>query len=111
MDHESTVIKEKERKLANYLETSTTEEVLNEVQQHIPSLRSQTHIFYKLNQFTIPHSVKNTLIYYLLATNKKALATQKMLKLAYLCSKHNINSAIAAIQFFKKYNVIRSHYG
>ncbi|WP_428911470.1 hypothetical protein [Niallia sp. Krafla_26] len=106
--HNETIIEEKERKLAHYLEASTTEEVLIEVQQHFPSLRTQSHILYKLNQLTLPHSVKNTLIYYVVATNKKALATQKLFKLASLCKKHNINSAKAAIDFFKKYNVLRS---
>jgi replication initiation and membrane attachment protein DnaB len=105
---EVTNLEEKERRLANYLETSTTEEVINEVQTYIPSLCIQSHIFYKLNQLKLHHSVKNTLIYYVLATNKKALATQKLLKLASLCIKHNINSAQSAIHFFKKYYVIRS---
>jgi replication initiation and membrane attachment protein DnaB len=105
---EATILEEKERRLANYLETSTTEEVLNEVQKHIPTLCNQSHIFYKLNQFKLPNSVKNTLIYYGLATNKKVLAAQNLFKLANLCTKHNINSAQSAIHFFKKYDVIRS---
>lgn len=108
MPNDSIILEEKERKLANYLETSSTEEVLIEVQKHIPSLRTQTHIFSKLNQLKLPHSVKNTLIYYVLATNRKVLATQKLLKLASLCKKHDINSAQAAIHFFKKYYTMRS---
>ncbi|WP_338472244.1 hypothetical protein R4Z10_05730 [Niallia sp. XMNu-256] len=108
MHLETIVLEEKERKLANYLESSTTEEVFIEVQKHIPSLRTQSHAFYKLNQLKLPQSVKNTLIYYVLATSKKRLGTQKLLKLASLCKKHNINSAQAAIKFFKKYYVIRS---
>ena len=103
-----TILEEKERNLANYLETSSTEDILIEVQIHIPSLRTQSHIFYKLNRLKLPNSVKNTLIYYILATNKKTLATQKLLKLASLCKKHNINSAQAAIHFFKKYYVLQS---
>lgn len=108
MPVDTNIIEEKERKLANYLETSSTEEVLIEVQKHIPSLRTKFDVFYKLNQLKLPHSVINTLIYYVLVTNKKALAGHHLFNLANLCKKNNINSAQAAISFIKKYNVLRS---
>jgi replication initiation and membrane attachment protein DnaB len=97
------ILEEKERKLAHYLEASTTEEVLIEVQKHIPAFHSQLNIFKKLKDMKLPHSVINTLIYYVLATKKK-LVPNKLLKLADLCRKYNIKTSQAAITFFKHYH-------
>ena len=96
-------LEEKERKLVRYLESYTTEEVLKEAQEYIPSLRSDSDILRKVNKIKLPQSVINTLIYYILATNNQKTDTCKLLKLAVLCRKFNIKNAQAAITFFKQY--------
>ncbi len=99
----TTILEEKERKLAHYLEASTTEEVLIEVQKHVPAIHSQLNMISNLIDMKLPHSVINTLIYYVLATKKK-LAANILFKLADLCRRYNIKTSQAAITFFKQYH-------
>ncbi|MFC3882450.1 hypothetical protein ACFOU2_02600 [Bacillus songklensis] len=103
MYDDTNLLDEKERKLARYLEEYTTEEVLKEAQEYIPSLRSHSDILRKLSEKKLPQSVINTLIYYVLATNNEQPVTYKLLTLAGLCRKFNIKNAQAAITFFKQY--------
>jgi replication initiation and membrane attachment protein DnaB len=103
MNDDTNILEEKERKLARFFETYTTEEVLKEAQEYIPSLHSHSDILHKLNDMKLPQPVINTLIYYVLATNKHKLVTYKLLVLADLCRKFNIKDAQAAITFFKQY--------
>lgn len=103
MNDDTNILEEKERKLARYLEAYTTEEVLKEAQKHIPSLHSHSNIIRKLNEMKLPHPVINTLIYYVLATNKQKFVTYKLLALADLCRKFNVKNAQEAITFFKQY--------
>ncbi|KAA9028425.1 replication initiation and membrane attachment family protein [Niallia endozanthoxylica] len=103
MFDETVIIEEKERKLAEFLETNTTEDVLMEVQEYIPSLHPQSKVIRKLKEMKLPQPVINTLIYFVLATNKQTVAMNKLMTLADLCRKNNINSAQSAITFFKQY--------
>jgi replication initiation and membrane attachment protein DnaB len=103
MNCDTSFLDEKERKLARYLEEHTTEEVLKEAEEYIPSLRSHSDIFRKLSEMNIPQSVINTIIYYVLATNNQQLVTYQLLMLADLCRKCKIKNAQAAIAFFKQY--------
>jgi replication initiation and membrane attachment protein DnaB len=103
MHDDANILEEKERTLARYLEVYTTEEVLKEAQEYIPSLRSHSDVLRKLNKMKLPQPVINTLIYYVLATNNQKLITDKLLALADLCRKFNIKNAKEAIPFFKQY--------
>jgi replication initiation and membrane attachment protein DnaB len=105
MGYDPNLLNEKERILTNYLEKYTTDEVLTEVQKYIPFLRSYSHILRNLRKMRIPHSVINTLIYYVLATNNQQ--PSQLLKLAALCRKFNIKNAHAAIAFLKKYYIFQ----
>ena len=103
MQNATNILEKKERKLARYLEAYTTEEVLKEAQNYIPSLRSHSDDLHKLNEMKLPPSVVNTLIYYVLATNNHNLMTYKLLELADLCRKFNIKNTMTAITFFKQH--------
>lgn len=103
MFDETIIIEEKERKLAEFLEANTTEDVLMEVQEYIPSLHPKSKVISKLKEMKLPQPVINTLIYFVLATNKQTFATTKLMTLADLCRKNNISSAQSAITFFKQY--------
>lgn len=103
MHDDSNIMKEKERRLVRYFEAYTTEEVLKDAQKYLPSLCSHLDIIRKLNEMKISQPVINTLIYYVLATNKQKFVTDKLLNLANLCRKFNIKNAQAAITFFKQY--------
>jgi replication initiation and membrane attachment protein DnaB len=103
MDTETSLLEEKERKLADYLESSTTEDVLIEVAHRFPSTCKQWSVFQKLNEIKLPNPVKNTLIFYTLVTSKKSITLKKILDLAGLCKKYNIKTAQSAITFFKQY--------
>ncbi|WP_071394032.1 replication initiation and membrane attachment family protein [Bacillus tuaregi] len=103
MFDETIILEEKERKLAEFLEANTTEEVLMEVQEYVPSLTPQSKVIQKLKEMKLPQPVINTLIYFVLATNKQSLATAKLMALADLCRKYNISNAQSAITFFKQY--------
>ena len=108
--HDATIIlEEKERKLVLYLETHTTEEIMKEVQECNPSLRSHSDILYNLKKMKLRQSVLNTLIFYVLATNKQKLVTNKLLLLGDLCRRFNIKNAHAAITFFKQYYSFNNH--
>ena len=96
-------LKEKERKLTRYLETNTTEEIINEMQECNPSLRIQSDILYRLKQTMLTQPVLNTIIFYVFATNKHKLLKDNLLFLGDLCKKFNIKSAQAAITLFKQY--------
>ncbi len=109
LDEETIILKEKERKLTRYLETHTTEEVIKEVQECNPSLCIHSDIFRKLNKMRLTQPVLNTLIFYVLATNKQKLVTDKLLLLGDLCKKFNIKNAQAAITFFKQYYSFNSY--
>ncbi|MBA9025571.1 hypothetical protein [Peribacillus huizhouensis] len=100
---DSELLEAKERKLARFLEAHSTEEVFNEIQEYMPSIRSRSDILRKLNEMKLPPSVIKTLIYYVLATNKQKFVTYKLLALANLCKKLNIQDAQGAITFFKQY--------
>ena len=106
-----TLAEEKESKLAQYLEEYATEEVIREVQESHSSLLSDTDDFYKLKESKLPQSVINTLIFYILATNKQKLETYKLSTLAGLCQKLNIRNAQEAITFLKQYYSYRTHIG
>jgi replication initiation and membrane attachment protein DnaB len=103
MHDDTKLLEAKERKLARYLEAYSTEEVLKEVQEYIPSLSTHPDILRKLSEMKLPPPVINTLIYYALATNKQKFGTYKLLALADLCIKFNIRNAQVAITFFKQY--------
>lgn len=100
--HKAT-IKEKERKLTQYLETHTTEEVIKEVQYCNPSLRFHSDILRMLKKMKLTQPVLNTLIFYVLVTNKQKLVIDKLLVLGDLCRKLNIKNAHSAVIFFKQY--------
>ncbi|WP_078410688.1 replication initiation and membrane attachment family protein [Priestia abyssalis] len=97
------ILEEKERKLVQYLESCTTEEILKEAQEYTPSLRSHSSLLRKLSEMKLPQPVVNTLIYYTLATNDQKPVAYKLLTLAALCRKLNIKNAQTAITFFKLY--------
>jgi replication initiation and membrane attachment protein DnaB len=103
MQDTTIILEEKERKLALYLETHTTEEIMNEVQECNPSLRPHSDLLYHLKKMRLPQSVLNTLIFYVIATNQHKLVTNKLLFLGDLCRKCNIKNAYAAITFVKQY--------
>lgn len=103
------LLKEKERKLTQYLETHTTEEVIKEVQDCNPSICFHSDILCKLNKMKLTQPVLNTLIFYVLATDKQKLVADKLLFLGDLCRKFNIKNAQAAITFFKKYYSFNSY--
>jgi replication initiation and membrane attachment protein DnaB len=109
MHKDTNILEEQERKLVHYLEAYTTEEVLKEAQNYIPSLRSHSDDLHKLNEMKLPPSVVNTLIYYVLATNNQNLKTYKLLELAELCRKFNIKNTKTAIPFFKQHYQCRSN--
>ena len=107
--HDATIIlEEKERKLVLYLETHTTEEIMRSTECN-PSLRSHSDILYNLKKMKLRQSVLNTLIFYVLATNKQKLVTNKLLLLGDLCRRFNIKNAHAAITFFKQYYSFNNH--
>lgn len=103
MPNNSISLAEKERKLAQFLESHTIEELMIKVHAYCPSLRSHSDILHRLSKMELSPAVQNTLILYSLATNKQNLLTHKVLVLANLCRKLNIKSAQAAIMFFKQY--------
>jgi replication initiation and membrane attachment protein DnaB len=103
MQNDTISLEEKERKLAQFLEAHTTEDLMIKVQTYYPSFRSHSDILHKLSKMELSSSVQNTLILYSLATNKQNRLTHKVLGLANLCKKLNIKSAHAAIMFFKQY--------
>jgi len=103
MPNDTTILEEKERTLAQYLESITTDELLKEVQAHTPSIRPHSNIHGKLTEMKLPQPVKNTLIYYVLATTKHKFVTYKLLVLSDLCRKFNIKNSQEAITFFKQY--------
>jgi replication initiation and membrane attachment protein DnaB len=102
-------IEEKERKLARYLETHSTEEVIKEVQECNPTLYVHSDILCKLNKMKLTQPVLNTLIFYVLVTNKQKLVTYKLFALGDLCRKFNIKNAHSAINFFKQYYSYNNH--
>ncbi|MFJ5621538.1 hypothetical protein ACIQD3_02180 [Peribacillus loiseleuriae] len=103
MRNDTKLLEEKERKLARFMEAQSTEEVFKEVQEYVPSLRSRSDILRKLSEMKLPPPVIKTLIYYVLATDKQKFVTDKLLALANLCRKLNIQDAQEAITFFKQY--------
>ncbi|MCM3677272.1 MULTISPECIES: hypothetical protein [Peribacillus] len=102
MRDDTKLLEAKEKKLARFLEVYSTEEVLKEAKEYIPSL-PHSDILRKLSEIKLPHPVINTLIYYVLATNKQKFVTYTLLALADLCRKFNLKDAQAAITFFKQY--------
>ncbi len=96
-------LKEKEKKLTRYLETNTTEEIINEMQECNPSLCIQSDILCRLKKMMLTQPVLNTIIFYVFATNKHKLLKDNLLFLGDLCKKFNIKSAQAAITLFKQY--------
>ncbi|WP_394235122.1 hypothetical protein [Niallia oryzisoli] len=100
---DESILEEKERMLAEFLESNSTEDVLMEVKEYVPSLNPESKIIRTLNEMKLPQPVVNTLIYFVLATSKQTIATNKLMTLADLCRKNNIKNAQSAITFFKQY--------
>ncbi|MGG2089340.1 hypothetical protein ABFY59_20415 [Priestia aryabhattai] len=97
------IFNNKERKLARYLETYTTEQILNEAGM------SSSAALYELKKISLPRAVANTIVYYVLATNNQKLVMYKLLMLAGVCKKLGIQDAHAALTFIKKYYVCHQH--
>lgn len=99
------LLKEKEKRLVQYLEVYSTEEILQEVEKYLPTPQINSEIINKLNEIDIPQPVVNTLIIYDLTINKDEPLSNKTLKYAELCKKSNISNAQDAISFFKQYHI------
>ncbi|MBE2977118.1 hypothetical protein [Priestia megaterium] len=103
MNDSKGIFNDKERKLARYLETYTTEQILTEA-----GMSSSTAL-YELKKIRLPRAVANTIVYYVLATNNQKLVMYKLLMLAGVCKKLGIQDAQAALTFIKKYYVCHQH--
>lgn len=105
MLNSASLLKEKEKRLVQYLEVYSTEEILEEVKKYLSAPQVNSEIIDKLNEINIPQPVINTLIIYDLTINKDEPLSTRTLKYAELCKKSNISSAQDAISFFKQYHV------
>ena len=103
MYDETIILNEKERKLVEYFETYTTEEIIQEVQQYLPSLHSHPDTIHTLNKMNLPQPVQNTLIFYVFFANQQTLTSHQLFVLADLFRKLDINNAHDAFIFFKQY--------